>query len=99
MFNDDNEVLIKNLKVKFKHQGAASIGESVNMKFNLNNNRYFVNKENNDPLYGEVKNIQTEIQQIKSDIEPGRLNALSKQSGYPSTNLPMNEEFYDDVPF
>ena len=94
--DDKRDVRIKNLKAKFKNQGSGNIGESIVVKYNVKNGRYFDQYEDNDPIWGEVK--QQVIQTKESEIEPSRLSALSRQSGYPS-GLPMDDSFYDEVPF
>ena len=78
--DDKRDVLIKNLKAKFKNQGSGNIGNTVSVKFNIKNGRYFEKFEDNDPIWD--KPTQKEIEPIESDIEPSRLNALSRQSGY-----------------
>ena len=88
--DDKRALLIKNLKTKFKNQGSGNIGNTVSVKFNVKNGRYFESFEDNTPIWEESK--QQEIKPIQSNIENSRLSALSRQSGYPS-------ELIDDCPF
>ena len=78
---ETGEVIVKNLKAKFKNQGSGSIGSFVTFNYDLNNGRYYDGVTDDRPLW-ERNNIQKEIEPIESDIEPSRLNALSRQSGY-----------------
>jgi twinkle protein len=103
MYNTDDkrDVKIGNLKAKFKNQGSGNIGETITLKYNVKNGRYFEGYEDNFPLWD--KPTQQTLTPIKSDIEPSRISAMNRQSGYntePNDNgLPMPDSFYDDVPF
>tara|TARA_B110000285_G_scaffold66759_1_gene76665 strand:- start:2305 stop:4146 length:1842 start_codon:yes stop_codon:yes gene_type:complete len=78
---ETGEVIVKNLKAKFKNQGSGSIGSFVTFNYDLNNGRYYDGVTDDRPLW-ERNNTQKEIEPIESNIEPSRLNALSRQSGY-----------------
>lgn len=95
--DDKREVRIKNVKAKFKNQGSGNIGESIILKFNVKNGRYFEEFEDNEPLWNE--SIQTEIEYEKqeSDIDRGRINAMNRQSGY--NHFSSDESLLDDCPF
>jgi len=88
--DDKRDVIIKNLKAKFKNQGSGNIGNTVSVKFNVKNGRYFEKFEDNEPIWN--KSIQNEIDPMKSNIEDSRLSALNRQSGYP-------DNLIDDCPF
>ena len=100
---DKRDVLIKNLKAKFKNQGSDRIGENVIVKYNVKNGRYFTDYEDNLPVWDEA--TQQEIKPVESNIESSRISAMNKQSGYPTMNndngLPMPDSFYDEdnLPF
>ncbi len=78
---ETGEVIVKNLKAKFKNQGSGSIGSFVTFNYDASNGRYYDGIPNERPLW-EKNNAQKELETIQSDIEPSRLNALSRQSGY-----------------
>ena len=95
--DDKREVRIKNVKAKFKNQGSGNIGESIILKFNVKNGRYFEEFEDNEPLWNE--SIQTEIEYEKkeSSIDRSRVNAMNRQSGYNA--FVSDESLLDDCPF
>jgi twinkle protein len=88
------DVTFKLLKAKFKENGSQNIGKDVKFKFDLTNQRYSDPLDGYDrtPMYTPVESKQQIIEPVQSNIEPSRLNALNKQSGY-SNNL------IDDCPF
>ena len=87
-YDDQNkrtqEVTFKLLKAKFKENGSQNIGQGIKFKFDLTNQRYSDPLDGYDrmPMYEPKDSPQTTIDTLESDIEPSRLNALSRQSGY-----------------
>ena len=103
-YNNENpsEVMVKNLKAKFKNQGADKIGNEILINYNVKNGRYWTYSEDNEPLWDKPEQKEIEYKhESESNIGASRLSALSKQSyGVPKDeDLPMNKEFYDDIPF
>jgi twinkle protein len=114
-YNDNGtkseNVIVKNLKAKFKNQGAASVGEEVQFKFNSLNNRYYKNEKDNNPLWNNPKTKQKPLEFDKELQE--RRGALSKMSYGGEDNFintetidipraPVDEDFNkidEDYPF
>ena len=99
--DDKRDVLIKNLKAKFENQGAGRINESIIVKYNPKNKRYFTNYEDNLPVWDEP--IQQEITYERKPIEEmddkeRRVNAMNRQSGYNVFDT-GNENLLDNCPF
>jgi twinkle protein len=88
---ETGEVIVKNLKAKFKNQGSGSIGSFVTFSYDLNNGRYYNGSPSDRPLWEKTSSQQT-IEPIQSNIDYSRRSALNRQSGY-SNNL------IDDCPF
>ncbi len=88
---ETGEVIVKNLKAKFKNQGSGSIGSFVTFSYDLNNGRYYNGSPSDRPLW-EKTSLQQTIEPIQSNIDYSRRSALNRQSGY-SNNL------IDDCPF
>jgi len=87
-YDDENQrtadVTFKLLKAKFKENGSQNIGQDVKFKFDLTNQRYSDPLDGYDrkPMYDTKDALQGTLDVLESDIEPSRLNALSRQSGY-----------------
>lgn len=105
-YDDENqrttEVTFKLLKAKFKENGSQNIGQSVVFEFDLFNQRYNSPYDGFDrePMYEPKEVVQLETKHLESNIEPSRLNALNRQSGYPTfMSEEENEDLLNNCPF
>jgi twinkle protein len=80
---ETGEVIVKNLKAKFKNQGSGSIGSFVTFNYDLNNGRYYDGSTDDRPLWEKGSR---------------HINAMNRQSGYETFDTDKND-LIDDCPF
>lgn len=96
---DTGEVIVKNLKAKFKNQGSGNIGQMVTFNYDLDNGRYYNGVPSKDPYWNKaVKQEEIEYKPEESDIERSRINAMNRQSGYNVFDT-ESENLLDNCPF
>ena len=97
---ETGEVIVKNLKAKFKNQGSGSIGSFVTFNYDLNNGRYYDGSTDDRPLW-EKGSRQIKIDDYipeESIVDRGRINAMNRQSGYETFDTDKND-LIDNCPF
>ena len=98
---ESGQVIVKNLKAKFKNQGSGRIGDVTTFNYNLDNGRYYNGTPSNEPYWRKTEFKQEELisDNVESSIEPTRLNALSRQSGFNVFDDDVKEDEFSDIPF
>lgn len=95
---ETGQVIVKNLKAKFKNQGSGNIGQMVTFSYDLENGRYYNGTPNKEPYWNKgFKQEEIEYERKESDIDRGRINAMNRQSGYNA--FVSDESLLDDCPF
>jgi twinkle protein len=95
---ETGQVIVKNLKAKFKNQGSGNIGQMVTFSYDLENGRYYNGTPNRDPYWNKgVKQEQIQYEEKESSIDRSRVNAMNRQSGY--NHFASDESLLDDCPF
>jgi len=94
----EREVAIFNLKAKFKNQGSDRIGESVVMKYNLNNGRYFTHREDNESWL-KVDTKEIAFNKTESSLSDEQLKGFVSGYGEDKDVFSQIDQFNDDLPF
>ena len=95
---ETGQVIVKNLKAKFKNQGSGNIGQMVTFSYDLENGRYYNGTPSKEPYWNKgFKQEEIEYERKESDIDRGRINAMNRQRGY--NHFASDESLLDDCPF